>query len=82
MTLCKCPECEGMVSDKAAFCPHCGRPGEDHWPLSVSVMDVKIKFGSLVYLMVKFAIAAIPAAIILALISGLIWLLISFFVTR
>lgn len=82
MTISKCPECDGMVSDKAAFCPHCGRPGDESWPLSVSVMDVKIKFDSLVNLMVKFAIAVIPAAIILALIGGGIWLLISFFVSR
>lgn len=24
MALINCPECEGMVSDKAEFCPHCG----------------------------------------------------------
>ncbi len=26
MALMKCPECEGNVSDKAVFCPHCGFP--------------------------------------------------------
>ena len=24
--LIKCPECDGLVSDKAATCPHCGAP--------------------------------------------------------
>ena len=26
MSLVKCPECVGNVSDKAAACPHCGYP--------------------------------------------------------
>lgn len=26
MALIKCPECEGSVSDRAEFCPHCGFP--------------------------------------------------------
>jgi len=26
MAMIKCPECEGSISDKAVFCPHCGYP--------------------------------------------------------
>lgn len=33
MTLIACNECEGKVSDKAAFCPHCGAP-PDHFSSS------------------------------------------------
>lgn len=29
MALLKCPECGGMVSDKAKCCPHCGYPIKD-----------------------------------------------------
>ena len=29
MALFNCPECGGQVSDKAAFCPHCGAPGKN-----------------------------------------------------
>jgi hypothetical protein len=30
MALINCPECEGIVSDKAAACPHCGFPMQSH----------------------------------------------------
>lgn len=28
MALIKCPECQNLISDKAAICPHCGLPAE------------------------------------------------------
>lgn len=36
----------------------------------VTVVDFDVSFGSLVWLMIKVAIAAIPAAIVLALFGG------------
>jgi hypothetical protein len=29
MALIKCSECQGMISDKAVTCPHCGSPVEE-----------------------------------------------------
>jgi hypothetical protein len=44
----------------------------------VVVVDVKIPFGSMVILLVKWAIAAIPAAIILILLTWAISLALGF----
>jgi hypothetical protein len=41
-------------------------------PASVRIIDVKMPFGSMVVFMVKWAIAAIPALIILALIGAML----------
>lgn len=38
-------------------------------PLLVRVVDVDISFGQMIWLMIKLAIAAIPAAIIVAIIG-------------
>lgn len=43
----------------------------------VTVTDVAIPFGSMVWLMVKFALAAIPAAIILIFIGAFIMALLA-----
>ncbi|MBC8207089.1 MAG: hypothetical protein ISR85_06260 [Kiritimatiellales bacterium] len=40
---------------------------------SVVITDIRMSFGSMVVFMVKWAIAAIPAAIILFLIGALLW---------
>ena len=32
MALVKCPECEGNISDRAVFCPHCGFPIAENEP--------------------------------------------------
>lgn len=29
----QCPDCQGVVSDQAAACPHCGRPMKPNAPL-------------------------------------------------
>ena len=47
-------------------------------PQRVVVTDVSMPFGSMVVFMVKWAIAAIPAIIILVLISAAVWFLIGF----
>lgn len=41
----------------------------------VVVVDVRIPFTSMVWLMVKWAIAAVPAALILILLAGLLSML-------
>lgn len=45
--------------------------------LSVSVKDIDMPFGSMVVFMIKWAIASIPATVILALIGLLFWGLVS-----
>tara|TARA_B100000953_G_C17783784_1_gene346497 strand:- start:80 stop:262 length:183 start_codon:yes stop_codon:yes gene_type:complete len=39
----------------------------------VSVRNIDIEFWTLVWLLVKFAFAAIPASIIIVTISGILW---------
>ena len=41
-------------------------------PAPVRIIDVKMPFGSMVIFMVKWAIAAIPALIILAIIGAML----------
>lgn len=50
---------------------------ETQRPARVTVTDVAIPFGSMVWLMVKFALAAIPAAIILIFIGAFIMALLA-----
>ncbi len=42
--------------------------------IQVSVVDFDMPFGSMVMLMVKWAIAAIPALVVLGVIAGFLWL--------
>lgn len=46
---------------------------QQHYPQPVVVRDVQMGFGSMVVFMVKWAIAAIPAAIILTLVSAVLF---------
>lgn len=71
-----CPDCKGTISRKAPSCPHCGSPFLTA-PLSVdaAVVDVRMPFMSMVVFMVKWAIASIPAAIILIVIGMLAFML-------
>ena len=62
MAMIACRECGSQVSEWAAACPHCGIAGLSG---GVAVTDFRMRFGSLVSLLVKVAVAAIPAAIIL-----------------
>ena len=48
------------------------QPQLDTTPKPVSIQDIDIPFGSMVWFMVKWAIASIPAAIILTMIFFLI----------
>lgn len=70
-----CQACGNKVSKHAATCPACGHP--QYMPASqihtkaqrVSVTDIDIPFGSMVGFMVKWALAAIPALIIIIIIG-------------
>lgn len=63
-----CEDCGGKVSRLAATCPHCGRPF-DKGRVAVEVINIKMEFEAMVWFMVKAALAAIPAAIILAVLA-------------
>lgn len=70
----KCEDCGGLVSRLAVSCVHCGRPfggDEDELGAPVSVVDVRMKFWSMVFFMVKWSIAVIPAVLILMLVVTL-----------
>lgn len=69
-TLRECPDCAGIVSREAITCPHCGCPLQypnEQIPLSVSVVDFNMAFGSMVTFMLRWALASIPAFLILVL---------------
>ena len=71
MPLGQCPDCEGNVSSSAAFCPHCGYAvGKT---LKTAIYDVRMPFGSMVVFMVQWAIAAIPALIILTVLGFVVF---------
>jgi len=81
----KCPRC-GLLSPETAEQCDCGyrfnggptgtaSPGRPQWanalPAHVSVVDVNMSFRSMVVFMVKWAIASIPALLILILLAAL-----------
>lgn len=64
----ECEDCGKPVSQRAAACPHCGCRFVVP-PQHVVVADVEMRFGSMVVFMVKWAVAAIPAAVLLILLA-------------
>ena len=66
----QCPQCGAAVSEFAAIAASRPAPIAPDPPQRVTVTDLNISFGNMVVLMVKLAIASIPAAIIL----GLVWM--------
>jgi len=71
-----CPGCATENHDQAAECKQCRRPFPEHTPqpatppsrwaaAPVTVTDINMPFGSMVWFMVKWAVATIPALIIL-----------------
>lgn len=78
MSLIACPECTKQVSSFAPNCPGCGCPikasGETKASEAqrVTIEDVHMEFGSMVVFMIKWAIAVIPAAIILVIILSIV----------
>jgi hypothetical protein len=77
MALIKCPDCEGPLSDGARLCPHCGWEKGTYLdskgkvrtvlPQRISVADVNLPWGSIVKVTVKWAIASLPAVLLLVL---------------
>ena len=73
MALIDCYECSEKVSEFAIACPKCGAlRGNSQYSTPVKVLDVDMAFGTMVWFMIKVAIAAIPAALALAAIFGIL----------
>ncbi len=67
-----CAVCNQQISDSAQTCPHCGDPRTYSKSSAVTVKNVDMEFGTMIGFMVKAAIAAIPAAIILFIIGAVV----------
>ena len=82
----KCPRC-GLFSPESAERCDCGhqfksqsgttgrsvpQPEQMAFPSQVSIVDVNMPFGSMVVFMVKWAIASIPALLILIALGALV----------
>ena len=65
--LIECWECKGQVSDSAASCPHCGAVAQDGTPhlLPVDVSNLDMHVTTMIWFLIKAAIAAIPAVIVI-----------------
>lgn len=82
----KCPHCSATVGPYDQKCAACGTglsgaamlatnratAGADQAIARVSVVDINMPFGSMVGFMVKWAIAAIPALIILVVLFSVL----------
>lgn len=71
MALVQCEECGNNVSPKARQCVHCGCPrgpgaNSEAAPL-VRVVAFDMDFGEMILMLVKLAIAAVPATIIVVI---------------
>jgi len=72
-----CPACKSKNPQDAKYCD-CGysfsgneSESDDHQGITpVTLTDIRIPFSKVVFLMVKWAIAAIPAIIILSLVAA------------
>jgi len=67
----QCIACASTIPDDSAKCPKCGYRYSKQSVLArseVVIVDVDMPFTSMIGFMVKWAIAAIPALIILAII--------------
>ena len=61
-----CPECKAKVSDSAASCPACGAlPVDSGRSLPVVVSDLDMKFSTIFWFIIKAAVAAVPAVVVL-----------------
>lgn len=61
-----CLECKAKVSDTAASCPHCGAvPLDPVHSLPVEVSNIDMKFGTMIWFLIKVAFAAVPAVIVI-----------------
>lgn len=76
MDLSPCGDCGKPISPRATHCPQCGAPSYSGSAHQVRVIDLDIKMGNMIGLLVKAAIAVIPAAIILAAAAASIYMLV------
>lgn len=61
-----CYECKARVSDSAASCPHCGAvPLDPTRSLPVEVSNIDMKLGTMIWFLIKVAVAAVPAVIVI-----------------
>lgn len=74
MSMIECSECKQQRSEYAAVCPHCGLPPDSRAarPAKVMVTDIDMRFPTMIGFLVKLAIAAIPAIIILAIFGAVL----------
>lgn len=77
MSLIACPDCKQQISNQGHSCPQCGCPTPHSLKPSVVVSNVDMEFGTMVSFMVKAAIAAIPAAIILFILGAIMMAIMS-----
>ena len=64
--LIECSECKAKISDTAASCPQCGAvPLDPNRSIAVEVTNVDMKIGTIIWFLIKVAVAAIPAVIVL-----------------
>jgi hypothetical protein len=61
-----CAECKARISDGAAACPHCGAlPADNARSVPVVVTDLDMKFTTIFWFLIKAAVAAVPALVVL-----------------
>ena len=61
-----CYECNAKVSDSAASCPKCGAiPLDPTRSLPVEVLDLDMRFGSMIWGLIKLSFAAVPAVVVI-----------------
>jgi hypothetical protein len=64
--LIECFECKARISDTAASCPACGAvPPDSANAISVTVTDLDMKFSTIFWFLIKAAVAAVPAVVVL-----------------
>jgi hypothetical protein len=64
--LIECYECKAKISDTAAGCPHCGAiPLDPVRSLPVEVSNIDMKLGTMIWFLIKVAVAAVPAVIVI-----------------
>jgi len=61
-----CYECNAKISDSAPNCPHCGAvPLDPLRSLPVEVGNIDMKLPTMIWFLIKAAIAAVPAVIVI-----------------
>ncbi len=69
----KCIKCGKTGFADNEQCPYCGAK----YPIKAIIMDFDMRFSSMVCFMVKWAIASIPALIILSILAGIFMAILS-----